>query len=235
MSNKYSCPNCDFTTESEHSLIKHCAQLYSDENNPFKVECVCNYCGEEFFVSKQRFEKGRGIYCSKECKHEIGRVNCECNYCGKQFTVGKHNHEEIGVGKYCSKECESKGSRVKCECEYCEKKFTIEKSHYENGRGVYCSVECMDLDRRSSNPNIRESAEYQQWRQDVLERDSYQCVDCGNSDNLQTHHIIPIKEDNEKATNVDNGLTVCANCHASRHQERGDSSVVSVIKSGAKS
>lgn len=53
----------------------------------------------------------------------------------------------------------------------------------------------------------------------VLERDDFTCQDCGQyARNLEVHHIIPYADDPELAFEVDNGLTLCHDCHKDRHR-----------------
>jgi len=265
------CPvdGCDYESDSKRGISIHCGR--SHKNNPFRVDCTCNYCGDSFTVPKSKYEKGEGKYCSRECRGKHKNVNCECNYCGDSFTIskskyengrgkycslecqGKHKTEkrtidcecnycdnsftvpkseyERGVGKYCSNKCQSKDGTVECECNYCGNSFTVPKSKCKNGRGKYCSRKCQKLDKRKSNPDLRDSPAYRQFRTDVLDRDNYSCVDCGTSDNLHVHHIVPISEDESQATDVANGVTVCVPCHADRHEQRGDNVVASSLRS----
>ena len=60
----------------------------------------------------------------------------------------------------------------------------------------------------------RTSAEYQQWRQDVRKRDGNSCRRCGFDTNLEVHHIKPLVKYPEFKTELDNGLTLCGNCHS---------------------
>ena len=60
----------------------------------------------------------------------------------------------------------------------------------------------------------RTSAEYQQWKQDVRKRDGNSCRRCGFDTNLEVHHIKPLVKYPEFAIEIDNGLTLCGNCHS---------------------
>ena len=60
----------------------------------------------------------------------------------------------------------------------------------------------------------RTSAEYQQWRQDVRKRDRNTCRRCGFDTNLEVHHIKPLVKYPEFAAELENGLTLCGNCHS---------------------
>lgn len=52
----------------------------------------------------------------------------------------------------------------------------------------------------------------------VYERDNYRCQNCQDSQGgLHAHHIIPLFQDRSKAMDVDNLITLCANCHVYIH------------------
>ena len=59
----------------------------------------------------------------------------------------------------------------------------------------------------------RTSVEYQQWKQDVRQRDGNACRRCGFDTNLEVHHIKRWEKYPEFRTELDNGLTLCGNCH----------------------
>ena len=50
----------------------------------------------------------------------------------------------------------------------------------------------------------------------VLNRDDYQCQRCGGVVDLEVHHVIPVAQGGEPY-GLDNLLTVCAECHLSKH------------------
>ena len=62
--------------------------------------------------------------------------------------------------------------------------------------------------------DIRKSSEYQQWRREVRHRDENTCRICAVQRNLHVHHIKPLEKHTEFATDLDNGITLCGNCHA---------------------
>jgi hypothetical protein len=65
------------------------------------------------------------------------------------------------------------------------------------------------------NLKIRASLEYKLWRQAVFERDNYTCIWCGDSKggNLEADHIKPFALFPELRLAIDNGRTLCKNCH----------------------
>lgn len=55
---------------------------------------------------------------------------------------------------------------------------------------------------------------YRLWRNAVLKRDNFKCVECGNSEKLNSHHIEPIRKNIEKFYDVNNGIILCEKCHS---------------------
>lgn len=65
------------------------------------------------------------------------------------------------------------------------------------------------------NTKIRMSLEYRLWRTAVFERDNYTCIWCGDNKggNLEADHIKPFALFPELRFAIDNGRTLCHECH----------------------
>lgn len=71
--------------------------------------------------------------------------------------------------------------------------------------------------------NIRNSKEYVNWRMSVFERDEFTCKICGQvGGNLQAHHIIRWADSIKLRFEIDNGITLCRNCHKEIHRRAMD-------------
>ena len=88
-----------------------------------------------------------------------------------------------------------------------------------------CVVEQGQFDTSSLSKGYKLSGEeYQQsdfegnnWRQKILWRDNYCCQHCNSKEKLQAHHIIFKSKGGTNSLN--NGITLCENCHSSLHKE----------------
>lgn len=142
-----------------------------------------------------------------------------CTVCSKEYYISGYRAEK---SKFCSKECWSKRRKLK-ECEYCHKPIT---SYHAK---KYCSRACSHsamvgekapgwIDGKSlERDRARHGAELRYWRKQVFKRDNYTCQHCGDKRQIQAHHIIEWAKDESKRFDVDNGLTLCIDCHGKVH------------------
>ena len=67
----------------------------------------------------------------------------------------------------------------------------------------------------SINEKIRKSLEYKLWREAVFKRDDYTCIWCGREShgNIEADHIKPFAHYSELRFAIDNGRTLCKDCH----------------------
>ena len=62
---------------------------------------------------------------------------------------------------------------------------------------------------------IRNSIEYKNWINNILKRDNYTCQKCGKKGIfLHIHHIKHFADNKKQRLNLDNGITLCVDCHS---------------------
>ena len=60
---------------------------------------------------------------------------------------------------------------------------------------------------------IRRSPKMKKWCRTIFERDNFQCKICGNNKDLNAHHIYPIGYFPDLILEINNGITLCKECH----------------------
>ena len=69
------------------------------------------------------------------------------------------------------------------------------------------------------NKSIRSSIEYRLWREAVFSRDNWTCQICSTKGNrLHAHHIKAFAKFPELRLAIDNGVTLCKQCHKEIHK-----------------
>lgn len=97
--------------------------------------------------------------------------------------------------------------------------------HYrqnEDNKLKYCKGENSNfyIDGRSYNEDsICENNERNKWREEVYKRDNYTCQCCGDNKggNLNAHHLDGYNWCNMKRFLIENGVTLCEDCHKNFH------------------
>ncbi|WP_080407847.1 HNH endonuclease [Burkholderia ubonensis] len=77
--------------------------------------------------------------------------------------------------------------------------------------------------KSAERQNGRASAEAKRWRYDVMSRDGWMCIHCGDDKggNLEAHHRKEWAEYPELRFDVSNGITLCRACHWLAHAYHG--------------
>ncbi len=155
-----------------------------------KVTKICIICGKEYLV-KPSGEK-RSKYCSKKC--------------WSKRKISQETREKI--------RSRLKGKRNSPQTEF--KKGNIPKrTNYPKGE--------LHPNWQGKIPlkiRMRKWKEYKKWKKAVFERDNYTCQNCSISDKrknpiiLDAHHILSVVKHPELMFDINNGKTLCLNCHA---------------------
>jgi hypothetical protein len=71
------------------------------------------------------------------------------------------------------------------------------------------------------NKKLRKAIENRIWREGVFDRDNWTCQICGiRGGRLHAHHIKPFSKFPELRLDVDNGITLCCECHKDIHRKK---------------
>ncbi|UYZ20736.1 HNH endonuclease [Mesobacillus jeotgali] len=109
--------------------------------------------------------------------------------------------------------------RVYFECFQCGKTTERVRSGYSRSGKRFCTYTCYKnylKENRVETIDITDSALYKEWRKKVYTRDNFRCKMPGcnsNSRDIAAHHIYPKKLFPEKQFLLNNGITLCRNCH----------------------
>ena len=70
-------------------------------------------------------------------------------------------------------------------------------------------------DKAEMDKQVRLSRQYYIWRSAILRKDNYSCVECGDDRKsvLEADHIRPFSLFPELRFAIDNGRTLCSDCH----------------------
>ena len=147
-----------------------------------------------------------------------------CKQCGEIFNARNDDRH------YCSRSCYylSKIITVTVLCDFCGKIITRKPSDISDKN--YCSLRHAGADKRGDKSTHwkggvsgdRYTAEYKQWRLDVMKRDEFTCSCCnGRGGTLEVHHILAYSRYPEARLSLDNGATLCKSCHKDFHTAYG--------------
>lgn len=189
-------------------------------NVAWKFRCSCGV------ISKRRpAEIRQGAKC-RECGHKEVSKKLRASYDEIRKTF--ENIDEVLV------EITFEGGDTYVEFK-CNKGHTVKITYVRFRMGVRCQT-CHHKSFRGEgnprwNPELsdeermggRNNPEYVKWTQDVFKRDEYTCKKCreSKSGELNAHHILSYKDHKDLRTCINNGITLCKQCHVEFHKRYG--------------
>ena len=174
-----------------------------------KLKKNCLFCGKEFSIFPYRKETAR--YCSKKCQ--------SLNDKGKKFT----NEHKLKISQSHKGKLPKNWHLLK---NHPLRGFKKGNTPWNKGVTKYddarikplCKIGIKNPQWRGGvtplHKQIRKSVEYEIWRRSVFERDNYTCVWCNyRGKRLNADHIKPFALYPELRFAIDNGRTLCTDCH----------------------
>lgn len=173
------------------------------------TETECAVCGIKMMTYKHVVTQNLPTYCSNECRKL--KYKNTCHSCGNTFRCSKKDT------KTCSPECQTelrRSNMIEVTCSECGEKFKQSSFNVYEGKNSFCSKRCGNRYHSKLNPT-RYGGKWSTCRENILNRDQNTCLKCGNTEDLQVHHFIPIiLFKNPNAAHYQENLgTFCKNCH----------------------
>lgn len=190
------------------------------------VDIICLQCSKSFRVSDYRASSAK--YCSTRC-YSTRKITDETRKRMSDSAKGKIAWNK-GVQMWKDREHPrgTLGMKLK------KRKpltLTARKRMSESHKGLKYPTNSGENNHfwkggvTSLHRRMRKSSEFRLWREAVFKRDKYTCQKCngrtgdGNVQVLHPHHIKPLSEFHELAYDVDNGITLCKDCHRKEHED----------------
>ena len=181
-------------------------------------KCKCD-CGKYTNVTSGNLLSGSSESCG------CSRIeNLEGNRYGKLIVIQKTAKRSNGYVLW------------KCKCD-CGRYAEVISRHLKSGNTKSCG--CLKLEMvGDKNPHYNANLTYEEriknryelgggssvrWSKQVMERDNYTCQVCGDNKggNLNSHHLNGWNAFPEQRFDLDNGVTLCTDCHKEFHSQYG--------------
>jgi 5-methylcytosine-specific restriction endonuclease McrA len=149
--------------------------------------------------------------------------NTHLNHIRKGVRCGKCNYAENKWRDYFTKYgCEIISYRKAISIVYlcrCGEINMTQASLFKSGRQE-CPKCRTRRDYKSSTEPINRLG-LRQWKKSVVIRDNYECQICNIDEGLEIHHIEAYSVRPDLISDIDNGITVCYDCHKKLHSKYG--------------
>lgn len=214
-----------------------------NRNKPYYL-CKCD-CGNTKTVRYDCLKSGNTQSCGCALK-ESARKNGQKNF--KDLTGKKFGR--LTVIELIDKKDKYYKKYYKCKCK-CGNESIVSGSQLTTGKTKSCGCLNLELasermkgknnwnhknkgkNHPNYNPNLtdeerldkRDLIENINWRKDIYKKDDYTCQKCktkGDKVKLNAHHIRNYSSDKENRFNVNNGITLCVDCHKEFHHRYGN-------------
>ena len=236
--------------DGRRNFCTKCELARTKKYNNICKECGVNFIGgkEQQFCSYEcknnnhsKMTKGENCYWygkhrNKETKEKIS-INNKGKHTGENNPMyGKHHSEETKnkmseyrLGKYSGENHPLYGKHRSEETK--EKLRIANKGKWsgENNPMYGKGYKIKGENNPRYNPNLTQEERelrrnidgYVEWRNEVFKRDNWTCQCCGAKGDINAHHINSYNWDKEHRVDIDNGVTLCEDCHREFHKLYG--------------
>lgn len=158
--------------------------------------CKCD-CGKEKEVISGNLKTGNTTNCGCKRREIAKKIS-------QKREIGGFKNPSWRGGKPKCIDCGVEISYVSKRCVACSALNKVGINNV-NWKGGVTSV----------NKKIRTSLRYKNWRSAVFERDNWTCQECGKRGiYIEAHHLKPFSLYSEIRFDLNNGITLCRNCHS---------------------
>lgn len=183
--------------------------------------CKCGHCGSIKIIKGNALVTGNSKSCG--CQINYNKINLSGKIFGRLTVIEKFETNSSGNWSYlckcsCGNEsvvCGSqltRGATRSCGCLAREMTSKRAASLVREKNPRWMGGVCIDNDGRKSK-------EYNAWRKAVKKKDKFCCQVCGDTKDLEIHHLDSYVKFPEKRYEIDNGVCICQTCHQLFHIE----------------
>ena len=191
-------------------------------NSSFKVEVLCPVCEKRRWVHYKSITKANHTICQKCMVSQHNSKDLTPGDTYNQVTIIEKVSTGISLGicncgvvKEFSNESLRSGKTKSCGC--------LKKESFNNVIRVKGEKHGRWKGGTSTErERAMQSKEYKDWRQAVFHRDNFKCQICNQVGYaLNAHHIQNYSDNEQLRTDIDNGVTLCVDCHTDFHAKYG--------------
>lgn len=204
------------TTGKFKTVIPTEPKALSSSSYNYSLVPECPTCGGSY-----ESEHGVKVHHKRTHDESIAGEPVDCDWCDETF-YKKPSYIERYENLFCCRECKDNFHSDYMEGrERPEHAELMSEMHSGEDNPMY-GVRQEDAPNWQGGTEMdqgwRHTAKWYETRRDVLERDGYDCQDCGVSESLHAHHIKPVAMGGAKF-DMENLITLCEEHHYERHRK----------------
>lgn len=175
------------------------------------TEQACTICGKMLYRAAWQMVARPNPICSKACNSIHMRQRTV--FAAPGFSAMRPNSANVPVHlncKICGNVFKVAHNRLKKNPQFCSRKcFGVGSAAEKNPSWKGGISKLRDW--------VKASFPYKKWRIEVFQRDRFICVAClsqsRRNNPIEAHHLKPFLKYQDLAFDLDNGCTLCRNCH----------------------